>query len=908
MRRFRLLVALLAAAWCWSSSTETIAADWPMWRYDARRSAASPQELPAKLQLAWTRTLPKLSPAWPDQPKLQFDQAYEPVVAGERLFVGSSYDDSVTAYSTQDGSQLWKFLAEGPVRFAPLVHKGRLYFGSDDSYLYCLEAASGELVWKFRGGPSDRKLLGNERLISAWPVRGAPVVADDTIYFAAGIWPFMGIFLHAVDAQSGEAVWTNDGDGSMYIKQPHNSDSFAGVAPQGPLVAVGDRLLVPGGRSVPACYDRTNGKFVYYQLAENGKRGGGYDVMATETLLVNGGGAFDLASEKHLGDAGEPAVADQSHLIGYDDGKLRVKDLATSKVAMVETLDRKGAKTQVGKWSIRQTAEVKSPELTALIKAGSRIFAGAKDRVLAAPLPADGDKDLNIAWEAPIEGTPVSLVAADDRLFVSTLEGKLFCFAAASETTSQAVVHEPQIPRPTSKSAGSKSAGSNSAGSESARAAAILKSSGVLDGYCLVLGASDGRLVQDLVRQSNLTLLVIEPNAERAHALRRRLTEQGIGCQRASVLTASWAETPLPPYLASLLVCEDEDVLMSRDDPALASRWFELLRPYGGVAYLACDEARQSVATKQIAAAKLINAKVSNLDDALLVVREGALPGAANWTHEHADAANTRVSADLLVKAPLGLLWFGGTSTDGILPRHGHGPQPQVVDGRLVIEGVDKLRAVDIYTGRLLWEVELPGVGEFYNNTSHQPGANASGTNFVTTADGIYVAYYRRCLRLDPATGKTLGEFTLPAADGREPPLWGYINVQGDYLVAGADPLLDPKLNPKLAQIAGVKSDPEGGKNGDKQPPNDALTALVKKALKLDNDNFSSSRQLVVMDRHSGKVLWTASAQSSFRHNAICIGGGRLYAIDRMSPSELSRLKRRGQEPPREPRLVALDM
>src|SRR5207253_2459499 len=83
-----------------------------------------------------------------------------------------------------------------------------------------LPAESGKLLWKFRGGPSDRKILGNERLISTWPARGAPVIADGKVYFAASIWPFMGIFIHALDARTGEPIWTNDGDGSLYIKQP----------------------------------------------------------------------------------------------------------------------------------------------------------------------------------------------------------------------------------------------------------------------------------------------------------------------------------------------------------------------------------------------------------------------------------------------------------------------------------------------------------------------------------------------------------------------------------------------------------------------------------------------------------------------------------------------------------------
>ena len=60
------------------------AADWPMGRYDAGRSAASPQELPAELHLQWVRAYPPLKPAWPDHPRMQFDAAYDPIVAGKK--------------------------------------------------------------------------------------------------------------------------------------------------------------------------------------------------------------------------------------------------------------------------------------------------------------------------------------------------------------------------------------------------------------------------------------------------------------------------------------------------------------------------------------------------------------------------------------------------------------------------------------------------------------------------------------------------------------------------------------------------------------------------------------------------------------------------------------------------------
>ena len=239
-RLFGRLVVLAVIA----LSTPAFAADWPTWRHDAQRTASAPSNLPADLRLQWTLALPALMPAWPDQPLMPFDAAYEPIVAGHLLFIGSSRTDSVTAHDTRTGEVRWRFLADGPVRFAPLWDNNKLYLVADDGHLYCLDAATGSLKWKVRGGPSDRRILGNGRLISTWPARGAPVLADGIVYFAASIWPFMGVFIHAVEAETGRPIWTNDGDGSLYIKQPHSADSFAGVAPQGPLSIAGDLLLI----------------------------------------------------------------------------------------------------------------------------------------------------------------------------------------------------------------------------------------------------------------------------------------------------------------------------------------------------------------------------------------------------------------------------------------------------------------------------------------------------------------------------------------------------------------------------------------------------------------------------------------------------------------------------------------
>lgn len=856
------------------------AADWPMSRFDVGRTCASPQSLPAKLHLQWSRQFPPLRPAWPDQAKMQTDADFDPIVVGRTLYVATSHNDGVSAFDVETGKLRWHYFADGPVRYAPAAWEGQLYFGSDDGHLYCLDAESGVLRWKFRGAPTERHLLGNGRLISTWPVRGAPVVKDGTVYFGASIWPFMGIFLHALDARTGRVKWTNDGDGSTYMKQPHSTDSFAGVAPQGAMVLAGDVLLVPGGRSVPACYDRRTGQMTRYQLADNGKRGGGSDVSAIGKVFFNGGSAFDVATEKWLGDWGQPVVLTDTVVYALKDGKLLAYDLATASER--EAKDEKGKATK--KWIMPTLASVALPWAESLVKAGDRLYVGGTDRIAAFDLPLN--KDAEPSWQTEIEGSVSRLVVGADRLFAITRDEMIHCFAADAVEVRR---HPLLVADPDPED------------EWTSRATDLLKTTGVREGWCIAWGVGSGRLILELVRQSELNVVVVEPDERKVRSFRERLMALNLYGDRVAVLEGELKSIPLPPYLANLIVSEELPT-ESKLDEETVSRAYEVLRPYGGVLCLPAS----GVAEADKLAVGLPRAVARVEGGKLIVTREGALPGAADWTHEHADASNTRFSRDKLVKAPLGVLWFGGPSNDGVLPRHGHGPQPQVIDGRLFIEGVDMLRAMDIYTGRVLWEKKLPGVGAFYNNLAHQPGANAAGTNFISTSDGIYIVHGRRCLRLDPATGKEMSEFHLPPLPGqKEPPRWGYLNVVGDLLIGGADPLFDEKLAKIVAEVTGNGNDDDKGSSTTSQDKGGALAKL--KALRLANDNLSASRHLVILDRHTGKELWSVSARNGFRHNATCVGSGRLYTIDRVSGMQLAAMREPDVDQIR-PRLRVFDL
>jgi len=1116
-------------------TVDALGSDWPMWRYDARRSAASPEELPTELHLQWVREYPPLEPAWPDEPRMRFDAAYQPVVMGKTVFFGSSLNDSVTALDTESGAEKWRFYADGPVRFAPVAWKGKVYFVSDDGYLYCLDAATGALIWRFRGGPSERKVLGNGRLICVWPARGAPVLVGGTVYFAAGIWPFEGIFIYALDAETGKIVWLNDGSGALYIRQPHNSPAFAGVAPQGYLAAIGDRLLIPNGRAVPACFDRATGSLLYFHLAANGKRGDSH-VCAIRDFFFNDGTMFELArGTARMGVGPEPVLAEEA-IYASDGAELRAYDVRNAGFAAVR--GRKGTKPKRRAmdqlWKVKARGKVH-------IKAGRRLYIGRKNILEAIDIPTGGQEPW-FSRRTRIVGTPSTMLAADGKLFVVTLEGHIYCFGAertqarmpeareevlvprgavwryvddgadpgtawrearfdhsgwksgraqlgygdgdeatvtrgrrrfittyfrrafrvrvrrryemlslslladdgavvylngkevfrvrmpegpidhltlASEGAREGVFNQTQLDpsllvrgvnvvaaevhqtsirssdvsfelelTATKPSRRTRRARARAPVDEWTREAGnILKQTGATEGYCLMLGLGTGRLAEELARQSKLQVIGVDPDPKKVDAVRRRLDAAGLYGSRVAVHAGDPLSFRFPPYIARLIVSEDLRAGGCDSGKRFAERIFRSLRPYGGVACLSIPEHKREAFARWVSAAGLPNAEVSRRGEFTLLTRPGALPGSGDWTHQYADSANTCVSKDRRVRAPLGLLWFGGSSNKKILPRHGHGPSEQVVGGRLFIEGPDIIRALDVYTGRVLWEAWLPGVGEVYNRTYHQPGANAVGSNYVSAHDGIYVGYGASCLRLDPATGKKIGEFKLfvdPGVDAG--PAWGYLGLWKDILVAAVSPetyfadahfsardfrgrkymdrmvewvrklkdfeLIEKEkgqsdaqfvvsnLNKLLDDEAFIRKLPPdqnalerfermtkivrafAGQPATKAGYDAELTELKRRLLEEYNPliprrrfdigspgvwSGTSSKLLMAINRYTGRLLWQRWAANSFLHNAIAIGGGKVFCIDRLPEGVLKAMRRRGRSPRRASQLLALD-
>lgn len=869
------------------------AADWPMWRCDAGHTGATSASLPRALSLAWSRQYPRRVPVWEDalnQDMMPYDAVLEPVVAGGRMFLGMNDSDKVVALDARTGEELWRFYADGPVRLPPAVVGENVFFTSDDGHLYGVAAADGQLRWRFRGGPSARKALGNGRLISAWPARGGPVVRDGTIYFGASIWPLMGTFIHALDATTGNSLWLNDSTGADFIKQPHGAPAFAGVAPQGVLTIAGDALLVPGGRSCPAVFDRRSGAPRYFFFGAKGQ-GGSFVAADARRFFVHTRGrgttAFALADGKELKFSINEPVLDGATAYAANTPGAASDGRAAPPVVQAFGPDN------------RVLWQVEADGTGDLIKAGDRLYAAGKQAITAIDLPREG-RPARVAWSLPVDGRVRRLLAGCDMLFAVTDDGCILAFGAEQVEPR----HWPFEPHEIAVSP-----------EHAARAESLLGALGAGEGYCLWFGADDLPLLEAVVMGSQLQLIVVDGDAARVERLRRRFDGAGLYGRRLMVVRGEPLSFGAPPYIAVAIVVAASALATWSDDQALATA-YQSLRPYGGTMWIAAPTPEAEALRRRVAGLDLEGASVRLGNGGVLVTRAGPLDGAAPWTHAYGDVANTVKSNDRRVRLPLGVLWFGGNSNADVLPRHGHGPCPQVIGGRLFIEGINCLSARDVYTGRVLWRRQFDDLGTmnvYYDasyadtplstayNQAHIPGANARGTNFVATAEGVYLAVGDRCLLLDAATGETLRQFELPAeADRRRQ--WGFIGVYEGVLLAGNG---FAEFSSRLGYREPTEPEApaaEKSRSGSKEKK-ESTSAKRSPAWLPDR---SASLGLVAFDRRDGRILWRFDADQSLLHNAIVAGGGRVYCLDKLPRRVEDHLRRRGLAPDGA-RLVALD-
>lgn len=747
------------------------AEDWPTFMHDRARSGASGESLTLPLGELWAYTPPaEPTRAWPspqagynELPKLAFDDATHVALVGDTVFFGSAVDNGIHAVDARTGAKRWTFFTEGPVRLAPTVAGGRVYAGSDDGLVYCLDAQDGRLMWSMRPGAGETRILGAGRLSSLWPIRTGVLVDNGVAYCGAGIFPARETSVAAFDAATGRRLWQT-------TTTPKSGEAYVALAPQGYLLATADQLYVPCGRTAPLAYARADGAArgsmvkTYLIVPSKGVVSGDYGVLVDDLYYL--GSQNELHSYtpdgKHVSTVREAVqvLATKTHyfkLAGPPVPKYGRE--SAPKPNVLTAFDRAAADAAPKRASFPKEAvkwTFAAPNLQLVIAAGAHVIAGGSNSVVAVDT-ATG----KAAWTGKVDGVVKGLAVANGRLVVSTDNGRLHCFGVGAPVPVLAAKPPPA-----------------SDARVAAQAEAIVKESGVTRGYALLLGDNAAALAGELARRTELRIHVAERDPIRAEAARKALSAAGLYGTKVEVNLVPAGQTnalPFPPYFANLIVV---DAASLGQGEAFRRALLRVLKPHDGV-MLAATGTPDSAWAK---AGELTKPALGGGAWTKLV--RGALPGARDWTHQYADAGNSGSSDDERVRGRPEVLWYGEPGADKMHDRHRRSEAPLQLAGRMFVEGTRQLTktplllSFDAYNGLPYWEREFPGAERL--DITQDCG------NLAVSPHGLLVATDQECHQLDLRTGATRRAFPVPAGLDGKTGAWAYVATEGDLLLGSA--------------------------------------------------------------------------------------------------------------------------
>jgi len=368
-------------------------------------------------------------------------------------------------------------------------------------------------------------------------------------------------------------------------------------------------------------------------------------------------------------------------------------------------------------------------------------------------------------------------------------------------------------------------------------------------GICLVFASGNGRLLYEIARQSDLRVIGVETDAAMVAESRKALSEAGIYGSRVAVHQVdSYAKLPFVDHFADVV-------------------FWAGLSPHRGT-------------QPRVLYSRRPRRKGELGDDEIRRLMRPHDAGRGAWTHQYGRPDNSAYGGEALDgvggTAKLTEQWLGRPGPRAQADRNGRKPSPLSVGGRLFMQGLHRIIAINAYNGTIAWSLEIPDFERF--------NIPRDCSNWCADDDHLYAAIRDRCWRIDTATGNVSKTYeVLPAAGKDWKWEWGYVARDGDQLFGSS-----VKQGTSWVNFFG------GSGAGWYDARSGAVTDKI------------CSDQLFAMDPATGKTNWTY--RGLIVNPTITIGDGRVCFVECRNPKAVAGESRRiGADVWKDQFLVALD-
>jgi len=186
---------------------------WTSFRGNAKRSSSAGCDISEKPSVVWTKqvTAKKIEgTVQRDWRSFLNTRLTAPVTAADLVIVADIDHNEIIAMDAASGAVKWRFMTGGRMDTAPTLHKGICLAGDHTGYVYAIKIKSGQLIYKLRIAPEEKRMMSYGKVESVWPVIGGVMVAKGKAYASAGRTQGSdgGLLVRAFTPETGKVLWS----------------------------------------------------------------------------------------------------------------------------------------------------------------------------------------------------------------------------------------------------------------------------------------------------------------------------------------------------------------------------------------------------------------------------------------------------------------------------------------------------------------------------------------------------------------------------------------------------------------------------------------------------------------------------------------------------------------------------
>jgi outer membrane protein assembly factor BamB len=359
-----------------TKSTSSSTTDWwPMFHHDPQHSGYSTSDAPETNNTKWSY------------------QTGDSIVVSSAIFDGKiyfgSYDHNLYCLDAETGNKIWNYTTGDRIQCDPAIAYGKVYVGSDDCNMYCLDADTGNKIWNYTTGDS------------IW----YSTVVDGKVYFGS-----LDNNVYCLDAADGHLIWT-------YVTGSN--------VRSGPAVADG-KLYVGSNDASVYCLNAKNGSLIWKYSSEH--------LWIETSPAVANGNVYVNTDYYRMGclnaDNGSKIWTYLTNYVLFSSPGVAYGKVYFGGLDYVHCLD---ANTGGEIWIYSTNGFVNpSPAI-----ADGKVYLGCNDYNVFC-LNADNGSEI---WRYKTGDRVVSSPAiANGKLYIGSIDGKMYCFG------DEGVNHHPDVP------------------------------------------------------------------------------------------------------------------------------------------------------------------------------------------------------------------------------------------------------------------------------------------------------------------------------------------------------------------------------------------------------------------------------------------------------------------------------